>query len=46
MDSARYPELDYTPCENGFAAAIPGDTNNTFRCSNVRLVRKTLVALE
>jgi hypothetical protein len=36
MDSARYPELGYTPCENGFAAAIPGDTNNTFRCNNVK----------
>jgi choice-of-anchor B domain-containing protein len=36
MDSSRYPELGYTPCENGFAAAIPGDTNNTFRCNNVR----------
>lgn len=35
MDSSRYPELGYTPCENGFAAAIPGDSNNTFRCSNV-----------
>jgi len=37
MDSAQYPELGYTPCENGFAAAIPGDTNNTFRCSNIDL---------
>lgn len=35
MDSSRYPELGYTPCENGFAAAIPGDSNNTFRCNNV-----------
>ncbi|GJC87651.1 hypothetical protein ColLi_10489 [Colletotrichum liriopes] len=37
MDSARYPELDYTPCVNGFAAAIPGDVNNTFRCRNIDL---------
>lgn len=37
MDSSRYPELGYTPCENGFAAAIPGDSNNTFRCNNVSL---------
>lgn len=36
MDSAQYPELGYTKCENGFAAAIPGDANNTFRCNNVR----------
>ncbi|KAH4412084.1 hypothetical protein HBH70_069750 [Parastagonospora nodorum] len=37
MESSRYPELHYTPCEDGFAAAIPGDTNNTFRCNNVDL---------
>lgn len=37
MDSSHYPELGYTPCENGFAAAIPGDSNNTFRCNNVSL---------
>jgi len=35
MDSSQYPELGYTKCENGFAAAIPGDKNNTFRCNNV-----------
>jgi choice-of-anchor B domain-containing protein len=35
MESSRYPELGYTPCENGFAAAIPGNTNNTFKCNNV-----------
>lgn len=35
MDSEQYPELGYTKCENGFAAAIPGDFNNTFRCNNV-----------
>lgn len=35
MDSEQYPELGYTPCVDGFAAAIPGDANNTFRCSNV-----------
>ena len=29
MDSSRYPELGYTPCENGFAAAIPGDFNDS-----------------
>ncbi|KAH6875747.1 hypothetical protein J4E91_002138 [Alternaria rosae] len=37
MDSTRYPELGHTPCENGFAAAIPGDFNNTFRCHNIDL---------
>jgi choice-of-anchor B domain-containing protein len=37
MNSALYPELGYTPCENGFAAAIPGDKNNTFRCDNIDL---------
>jgi hypothetical protein len=36
MESSQYPELGYTKCENGFAAAIPGDVNNTFRCNNVR----------
>lgn len=34
MDSSKYPELGYTACENGFAAAIPGDFNNTFKCNN------------
>jgi len=37
MDSTRYPELGYTSCENGFAAAIPGDFNNTFKCHNIDL---------
>ncbi|KAF3349320.1 hypothetical protein HYQ45_008522 [Verticillium longisporum] len=37
MDAARFPELGYTPCVNGFAAAIPGDPLNTFRCSNIDL---------
>lgn len=37
MDSTQYPELGYTACENGFAAAIPGDVNNTFRCNNIDL---------
>ena len=35
MQSSQYPELGYTACENGFAAAVPGDANNTFRCNNV-----------
>ncbi|KAH7359280.1 hypothetical protein B0T11DRAFT_312031 [Plectosphaerella cucumerina] len=37
MDSALYPELGYTPCVDGFAEAIPGDKNNTFRCRNIDL---------
>ncbi|KAF2854084.1 hypothetical protein T440DRAFT_496275 [Plenodomus tracheiphilus IPT5] len=37
MDSTKFPELSYTPCENGFAAAIPGDFNNTFKCNNIDL---------
>jgi choice-of-anchor B domain-containing protein len=37
MDSVQYPELGFTQCIGGFAAAIPGDTNNTFRCGNVDL---------
>ncbi|KLU85098.1 hypothetical protein MAPG_04130 [Magnaporthiopsis poae ATCC 64411] len=37
MDSARYPELGFTRCIDGFAAAIPGDANNTFRCRNIDL---------
>lgn len=35
MDSSRYPALGYTECKDGFAAAIPGDRNNTFKCNNV-----------
>lgn len=35
MESSLYPELGYTPCVNGFIEAIPGDQNNTFKCSNV-----------
>jgi hypothetical protein len=41
MDSARYPELGYTKCIDGFAAAIPGDVNNTFRCDNVSISNAT-----
>jgi hypothetical protein len=37
MASEQYPELGYTPCVNGWAAAIPGDLNNTFKCSGVSL---------
>ncbi|KAF2225344.1 hypothetical protein BDZ85DRAFT_215457 [Elsinoe ampelina] len=37
MVSSRYPELGYTKCVNGFAEAIPGDRNNTFRCNNIDL---------
>ncbi|EUC35531.1 hypothetical protein COCCADRAFT_3211 [Bipolaris zeicola 26-R-13] len=37
MDSSRYPELGYTPCVDGFAAAIPGNYNNTFKCHNIDL---------
>ncbi|KAH7311336.1 hypothetical protein B0I35DRAFT_377428 [Stachybotrys elegans] len=37
MESSQYPELGYTPCVNGFAAAIPGDDHNTFRCRNIDL---------
>lgn len=36
FDSRQYPELGYTPCEDGLAEAIPGDAKNTFRCQNVR----------
>lgn len=35
MDSSQYPELGYTACKDGFAAAIPGDKNNMFKCNNV-----------
>jgi hypothetical protein len=35
MNSTQYPELGFTKCENGFAEAIPGDANNTFKCNNV-----------
>lgn len=34
MNSSQWPELGYTKCENGFAAAIPGSTNDTFRCNS------------
>ncbi|KAK0115090.1 hypothetical protein ONS96_013560 [Cadophora gregata f. sp. sojae] len=37
MESSQYPALSYTPCENGIASAIPGDTRNTFRCRNIDL---------
>ncbi|KAL3419706.1 hypothetical protein PVAG01_08204 [Phlyctema vagabunda] len=37
MNSALYPELGYTKCIDGFAAAIPGDFNSTFRCRNMDL---------
>ncbi|KAL8376846.1 hypothetical protein RB595_007803 [Gaeumannomyces hyphopodioides] len=37
MDSSRYSELGFTKCIDGFAAAIPGDANNTFRCRNIDL---------
>ncbi|KAK2604128.1 hypothetical protein N8I77_007083 [Diaporthe amygdali] len=37
MESAQYPELSYTRCIDGLAAAIPGDANNTFRCNNIDL---------
>ncbi|EGP86171.1 unnamed protein product [Zymoseptoria tritici ST99CH_3D7] len=37
MDSSKYPELGYTPCENGFVAGVPGDFNNTFQCNNIDL---------
>lgn len=36
MASELYSELGYTRCIDGLATAIPGDANNTFRCSNVR----------
>lgn len=34
-NSELYPELGYGKCVNGWIEAIPGDRNNTFRCSNV-----------
>ncbi|CAK1357225.1 unnamed protein product [Cercospora beticola] len=37
MNSSQWPELGFTKCENGFAAAIPGDVNNTFSCHNTDL---------
>ncbi|SPO03253.1 uncharacterized protein DNG_05935 [Cephalotrichum gorgonifer] len=37
MASEQYPELGYTPCEDGLAVAIAGDKNNTFRCNNADL---------
>lgn len=42
-DSTQYPELGYTPCVDGFAAAIPGDVNNTFRCNNVSFLTGRLL---
>ncbi|KAK7428411.1 hypothetical protein QQZ08_005030 [Neonectria magnoliae] len=35
--SEQWPELGYTACVDGFAEAIQGDRNNTFRCHNVDL---------
>ena len=37
FESEQYPELGYTACVDGVAAAIPGDANNTFRCNNIDL---------
>ncbi|PNS16945.1 hypothetical protein CAC42_4909 [Sphaceloma murrayae] len=37
MNSTQYPELGYTKCVDGLAAAIPGDANNTFQCNNIDL---------
>ncbi|TKX24082.1 hypothetical protein C1H76_3650 [Elsinoe australis] len=37
MNSTQYPELGYTKCVDGIAAAIPGDANNTFQCNNIDL---------
>lgn len=37
MGNTQYPGLGYTKCENGFAAAIPDDANNT-KCNNVSAV--------
>lgn len=34
-NSEVWPELGYTPCVNGWAEAVVGDRNNTFRCHNV-----------
>lgn len=41
MDSSKYPELGHTPCVDGFAAAVPGDVNNTFKCNNVSLSKSS-----
>ena len=35
MDSSKWPRLNYTKCEKGVAAAVPGDPLLTFRCKNV-----------
>jgi hypothetical protein len=45
MNSAQYPELGYAKCVDGFAEAITGDHNNTFRCNNVRRRRSYLLML-
>lgn len=37
QDDVQYPELGYTPCVAGWAQGIPGDRNNTFKCSNIDL---------
>lgn len=40
MNSTQYPELGYTKCVDGIAAAILGDANNTFQCNNVGIPLK------
>ncbi|EPS43250.1 hypothetical protein H072_2760 [Dactylellina haptotyla CBS 200.50] len=35
--TAAYPELGFTACKDGIAAAVPGDKNNTFKCNNLDL---------
>ncbi|KAG4430515.1 hypothetical protein IFR05_014001 [Cadophora sp. M221] len=37
MEPSQYLALSYTACNNGIAAAIPGDARNTFRCRNFDL---------
>lgn len=37
FESEKYPALGYTPCIDGYAEAIKGDGNNTFRCHNADL---------
>lgn len=38
FNSSMYPRIDgFVSCENGYATAVPGDANSTFRCKNVCL---------
>lgn len=46
FNSRRYKKHgNFVPCIDGYATAIPGDRNNTFRCNNVSSAERSPVHL-